>query len=435
MNGKNVGSVEVYYLEEIPKSPEGLFLKEERYLINAVTERVGKVIERKWTEEELQDATEKWVSLTKNINDIIMIIDNKDIIQYMNWTVPPYTPEEIVGKSIYDYIAPEQHEITKKILERVIKEGKSESYEVSSVIPKTGIMWFFTKIIPVKHDGKVVSVIKVVSDITERKRAEEKIKQHSEHLEQLVEEKTRELKEAERMATIGETAGMVGHDLRNPLQAIVNTIYLANMKVQLLPDELVEKGEVKAYLDTVERQIGYMNKIVSDLLDYARHINPEIRETSVHQLIQGTLLTMNMPETIEVSVTIPNNLKLKVDSFLMKRVFINLFKNDVQAMPDGGKLTITASKTDQDALISVEDTGVGIRDVDLPKLFQPLFTTKAKGQGFGLPVCKRIIDAHNGDLMVKSEVEEGSTFTVKIPHSSSLSLRRDGKLPEVNPKK
>ena len=99
----------------------------------------------------------------------------------------------------------------------------------------------------------------------------------------------------------------------------------------------------------------------------------------------------------------------------MRRVFTNLFTNAVQAMPDGGRLTITASKTEEEALISVQDTGVGISEENMGKLFQPLFTTKSKGQGFGLPVCKRIVEAHGGKITVESKVGKGSTFTVKIP--------------------
>ena len=192
------------------------------------------------------------------------------------------------------------------------------------------------------------------------------------------------------------------------------------MTLELLPDESEEKGEVKTYLDTVERHVNYMNKIVSDLLDYARPIHPELTETNMLQLIQGTLLSMKIPETIAVSVLVPKKMKLKVDPSLMRRVLINLITNAVQAMPDGGKLTIKASKKMEDVLISVKDTGIGIRKEDLPKLFQPLFTTKSKGQGFGLPVCKRIIDAQNGEIIVKSKVDKGSTFTVKIPLRETL---------------
>ena len=99
----------------------------------------------------------------------------------------------------------------------------------------------------------------------------------------------------------------------------------------------------------------------------------------------------------------------------MQRVFSNLITNAVQAMPNGGQLTINASKKGETALIMVEDTGLGISDENLPKLFTPLFTAKAKGQGFGLPVCKRMVAAHDGNITVMSKVGKGSTFTVEIP--------------------
>jgi signal transduction histidine kinase len=162
-----------------------------------------------------------------------------------------------------------------------------------------------------------------------------------------------------------------------------------------------------------------MNKIVSDLLDYARPIHPEIMETNMHQLIHDTLLSLEIPETIKVSEVVPKRMKLEVDTVLMRRVFINLITNSIQAMPDGGKLEIKASKKAEDVFISVKDTGVGIRKEDLSKLFQPLFTTKSKGQGFGLPVCKRIVDAHGGVITVKSKVGEGTTVTVIIPQQAT----------------
>jgi PAS domain S-box-containing protein len=376
------------------------------------------ITERKKTEEMLQDATEKWFSLTENTIDTIVVTDNQNIIRYINKTIPPTIPEGVIGTSVYEYVAKEHHDVMRKSLKKVYKTGEPDSYEVtldmSTINPELGTLWFSTKLVPIKNDKEITGIIMIATDITERKKAEEEIKQYSEHLEELIEEKTQELKEAERMATIGETAGMVGHDLRNPLQAIVNTIYLANMKLKSLPSELEEKREVKKYLDTVERQVGYMNKIVSDLLDYARPIHPDSTETSIHQLIQGTLLSMNIPETIDVSVVVPEKMKLKIDSTLMRRVFINLITNAVQAMPDGGKLMIKASEKVGEVFISVKDTGIGICEDNLPKLFQPLFTTKSKGQGFGLPVCKKIIDAHDGEIIIKSKVGKGSTFIVKI---------------------
>ena len=115
--------------------------------------------------------------------------------------------------------------------------------------------------------------------------------------------------------------------------------------------------------------------------------------------------------------------KLTLDPILMQRVFSNLITNAVQAMPNGGQLTINASKKGETALIMVEDTGLGIPDENLPKLFTPLFTTKAKGQGFGLPVCKRMVEAHDGTITVKSKVGKGSTFTVEIPLIKEVSYK------------
>ena len=301
-------------------------------------------------------------------------------------------------KTIFDFISSEDLQRALETLKKILEEGKIRGSEFM-MIKEDGSSFPAEMSVSLIKDseGMPQSVIGVLRDLTEHK-----------IIEKL-------LFKAKRLATIGETAGMVGHDLRNPLQAIVNTIYLANMKLDLLPSELAEKGELKAYLDTVERQVNYMNKIVSDLLDYARPIHPEIMEISMHQLIQGALLSFEIPETIAVSVSVSKKMKMKVDPVLMRRVLINLITNAVQAMPDGGNLTIKASKKAEDVLISVKDTGVGIRKEDLSKLFQPLFTTKSKGQGFGLPVCKRIIDAHGGEITVKTKVGKGSTFTVKLP--------------------
>ena len=105
----------------------------------------------------------------------------------------------------------------------------------------------------------------------------------------------------------------------------------------------------------------------------------------------------------------------------MRRVFTNLALNAVQAMPDGGKLTLNMQATGEAALLSVEDTGVGIPEEHLSKIFIPLFTTKAKGQGFGLPVCKRLVEAHGGTIEVESQVGKGSTFTVKLPLRKEVS--------------
>ncbi len=301
--------------------------------------------------------------------------------------------------------------------------------------------------VPVKIAGKVLGVLNVESKtlkaFDERdKKLLEILASHSatamsnlkyaRNLEKLVRKRTRELRRAqkqllraERMIGIGETAAMVGHDLRNPLQVMANILYLANKSLAALPAEgkkFVEKCGIEELMATVREQLQYMSKIVRDLQDYARPIELNLVETNLYQLIQDTLSTMTIPQNVGVSITKEDRFPLLiVDPALMKRVFSNLITNALQAMPDGGRLTIRLSKQEKRGLVSIQDTGRGIALKNRNKIFQPLFTTKAKGQGFGLPVCKRLVEVHEGSIHVKSRVGQGSTFTVEIPLKGRLN--------------
>lgn len=247
---------------------------------------------------------------------------------------------------------------------------------------------------------KVVATIAQGQDITERKRLEE------------------QLRNAERFSAIGQTAAMVGHDLRNPLQAIVGFIGVAEERLDGMNLSSAEKQEIDGKLRAISDQIHYMNKIVLDLQDYAQPIKPALARTDVRQLITETLAASSIPENVTVSIDIPKNLpKMKIDATILRRVLTNLIANAVQAMLNGGKLNLKASrKTDpQTLVISVEDTGIGIPKADRLKVFTPLFTTKSKGQGFGLPVCKRLLEAQGGTITFKSHVGRGSKFTITMP--------------------
>lgn len=145
------------------------------------------ITKRKKAEQALQDAKEKWVSLTENTDDIILIVDGKGVIQYINRTIPPYTPEETIGKLVYDYVPREQHDVMKESLRKVFKTGKPDSFEVSSNIPKIGPIWFSVKVVPVRHDKEIPHVVMISTDITERRKAEEELKNSEERLKILFE--------------------------------------------------------------------------------------------------------------------------------------------------------------------------------------------------------------------------------------------------------
>jgi signal transduction histidine kinase len=163
-----------------------------------------------------------------------------------------------------------------------------------------------------------------------------------------------------------------------------------------------------------------MDKIVSDLQDYAVPLKPDLSQVNIAQLLKDALSKTQIPSNVNLSVHVDEGLQLMIDPLLMKRVFSNLITNAVQAMPEGGELTVDASKSDEEALVSFHDTGVGIPQEDFSKLFSPFFTTKAKGQGLGLPVCKRLVEAHGGEITVESRLGEGTIFTVTLPMKTNL---------------
>ena len=264
--------------------------------------------------------------------------------------------------------------------------------------------------------GEIASVALVNSRMLEMLEENEKeLKVHSENLEALVEERTKKLRDSERLAAIGETAGMVGHDIRNPLQSITGELYLAKTNLADLPDTRA-KEDLNESIGYIEEQLIYVNKIVQDLQDYAKTPKPQLQETDLEKTVQDVLSSMNIPENITVSSDIEAGFpKICTDPLYLKRVLTNLTSNAVQAMPNGGKIAITATCKDKKIFITVADTGEGIPDDVKDKLFKPLFTTKAKGQGLGLAVVKKLTEALNGKVTLESQVGKGTRFTVEFP--------------------
>lgn len=264
--------------------------------------------------------------------------------------------------------------------------------------------------------GEIASVALANSQMLKMLEENEKeLKAHSEDLEMLVEERTKKLGNSERLAAIGETAGMVGHDIRNPLQSIIGELYLARTNLTSLPDSHAIE-DLKENIGYIEDQIIYVNKIVQDLQDYAKMPQPQLHETDLEKTVQDVLSSMNIPDTITVSYSLEAGFpKINTDPVFLKRILTNLTSNAIQATPNGGKLDITATCKDKKVFITVEDTGVGIPDDVKEKLFKPLFTTKSKGQGFGLAVVKKLIEALEGKVTVESQLGRGTRFTLEFP--------------------
>ena len=236
-----------------------------------------------------------------------------------------------------------------------------------------------------------------------------------------------ERKNAERLAAIGATAGMVGHDIRNPLQTIAGEIYLAECALKDLPDNEFKKT-VKESLNSIEEQMNYVNKIVSDLQDFAKPLKPKIEEVNIKEIVQTVLSSSIVSqaiqaEEIQVKISVDQNVgNLRIDKTYLQRILQNLVNNSIQAMPKGGKLTIIASRRDDKVVVGVEDTGEGIPVELRSKLFTPLVTMKSKGQGFGLAVVKRFTEALGGTASFESEVGRGTKFVLEFPTQSCQRL-------------
>jgi len=278
------------------------------------------------------------------------------------------------------------------------------------------------------EEGNIIGTVMVFRDITERKRAEEALKEYSERLEEMVKERTQELREAqeelvrkEKLAILGQLAGGVGHELRNPLGVISNAVYYLQFT---LSDADETTATAREYLEIISEEVRNSTKIISDLLDFSRTRMPEREEIAVSELVAQVLEKRPLPEGVQVTTEIAPDLPpVYVDPRQMGQVLVNLVTNAYQAMREGGVLTISAQTSEVSeelpksgwVSLSVADTGCGISQEHKAKLFEPLFTTKARGIGLGLAVSRSLVEANGGIIEVTSEVGKGSTFTVTLP--------------------
>ena len=387
------------------------------------------ITERKKAEEALRES-ERLRTLYENIPDPLAVYVGREgrLLEYNKafrdqWL--GYSDKELTDKTFLDAVHPDYHAI---LIEEYGKKHSEKDfpliYEIKCVNKKGEIRPFEISVGPYKKQGKVIGIEVLHRDITERKEMEmklqeyaEKLQEYTEHLEDMVDERTRALRESqerllksERLAAIGQLATAVGHDLRNPLAALKNASYYLKMKLPSSKDE-----KVKKMFGVIDKEINYANNIVKDLMDFSRVKKPEFKKVDLISSIQDAVAQLKFPENVTLTTKFSEAPTIEADPDQLRRIFQNIALNGVQAMPKGGELTVSTRKDGDFVEAAFTDTGVGIPEKNMEKLFKPLFTTKAQGVGLGLAICKNLVENHNGRIAVKSKVGKGTTFTVKLP--------------------
>jgi len=219
---------------------------------------------------------------------------------------------------------------------------------------------------------------------------------------------------SERLAAVGRLAASVAHELRSPLTVMRNNLYFLD---SLLAKDNLDSPEILSrYFGKLDSEIERQNKIINDLLYFSRNRPRKLADIEVNAIITETLLRIPMPESISVDLSLGSDVPaIRADGDQIEQVFVNLLSNAIQAMPDGGYLTVSTRLEGLDVVAEVCDTGTGIDERDLASLFDPFFTTKEKGIGLGLSVTKSIVDGHRGEITVASEPGKGTRFSVRLP--------------------
>jgi PAS domain S-box-containing protein len=397
----------IYGLLYISSTPEISKNKEEQRLIKEVADDIAFGLHsieleerRKRGEEELRESEEKYRNLFESSLDGIISTDMQGNILDIN---PAYMDmlgfsKEEIKKLTFQQLTPEKwlkndEDIIKN---QIIPRGYSDEYEKENIKKDGSVFPISIRVWLIKDEnGKPVGMWRFVRDITKLKQMQERLVRQ------------------EKLAILGQLAGGVAHELRNPLGAIKNAAYFLNMVMEK------PEPEVKESLQILEQEVGTSERIISSLLEFARPKAPTRRKIDINSVIQETLSRVHVPQNINVVNQLENTLPIILaDPDQLKQVFTNIILNAIQSMPEGGDLLVRSEVESPEWMtVSFTDSGIGIPKDSLPKIFEPLFTTKAKGIGLGLAVTKTLIEGQGGTIQAQSEVGKGSTFAVKMPIS------------------
>ncbi len=376
------------------------------FVLNRVVEGYNLMTQKVKLQRELIEAKNFLESIIGNAGDAIMVIDLAEKFIYWNAgaeRIYGYLREEALGKEVADLIL-SSDETPKSRGENIIGKLVAQVWR-DDLVADTQARWLTkdgreimtsTTITPLKDaTGRIIGASLICKDITEQKRTEEKM---------LL---------AERLSSMGELMAGVAHEIRNPLAGIkINTQILARGD----DSSEMEKQLLKSTLEGVAK----IQKIVEDMLDYARPKAAEYKEENINEVVEKSLEVLNsqwMKAGIVTSFERGEGLPLlRIDKHQIQQVLINIMLNAIQAMEGSGKLSVRTFSAEGSAVgLEVGDTGGGIPAQLLKKIFDPFFTTKSRGTGLGLSITQKLLENHGATIAAVSEEGKGTKFTIIFP--------------------
>ncbi|HZD41595.1 MAG TPA: PAS domain S-box protein [Terriglobales bacterium] len=369
-----------------------------------------------------EQASRQLAAIVESSEDAIISKDLNGIVASWNQAAERlfgYTAAEMIGKPITLLIPPERHDEEPGILNSIKRGERIEHYETVRRRKDGSLVDVSLTVSPIRDtQGNVVGASKIARNISQRKRAEIALRESEESLRQHAQELEQQLIMSGRLVSLGEVTASMAHEFNNPLGIIMGFVE------DMLSGMDSADPNYRA-LQIIDEESKRCRQIVRDLMEYARPRNVEFCSTSIADAIEKTLqLVANRLYKQNVAVERklkPDLPRIQADAQQLEQVLVNLYLNAIDAMPQGGQLIVEATLAQSgDAApgvaIAVTDTGFGIAETDLPKIFQPFFTAKKRrGMGLGLPICQRIINNHGGRIEVESVPGAGSTFRIYLP--------------------
>ena len=334
-----------------------------------------------------------------SMTDGLVVLSSEHIIMLLNKAAErllPFENEELLERNIWETLS--DREIGEFFKESLTNQDRV--YDKQFTLDTGGAIRILScSIMPLARSGKALGNLIHVEDVTEKRSKEAR------------------LRRAESLASLTTLAAGVAHEIKNPLGSI--SIHIQLIQKAVAQENSFDKEGISKYLDVLNEEVDRLNGIVIDFLFAVRPINADLERRSLNILVHEVLDFVQF-ELKEAGITVHENFAkmipdLDLDEKYMKQALLNIIKNAIAAMPEGGVLDVRTEMDSSDVSLRIADTGVGIEDANLTKIFEPYFTTKEFGSGLGLTVVYKIVKEHGGEISVSSREGEGTTFTFSFP--------------------